>query len=393
MKEQLLKLIEEKSPGARPLYLVVRGSHAYGTNVPTSDTDYAGVFIQSEDDILGLKYKEQVNDDSNDTVIYELRRFLGLLGTNNPTVLELLNTPEDCVIYKDPVFDFILENREKFITKLCANSFGGYAKQQISKAKGQNKKQNWEKDKVTRKDVLDFVYVIEGEKSIPWKVWNEEGGYEEKFCGVVNVPNAREVYAVYFDKLSYSCFSNSLPVKIRQRMRKHVIDKSLSFLSYKGLVKTGEGDNVAESNALRLSSIPKGETPICNIVYNKDGYSQHCKDYKSYEDWLENKNDSRWVDVKSHGQKIDGKNMMHCKRLMGMAREIAEGKGIVVRRPDAEYLISIRKGEVDLQTLIDDVETEIKEIDRLFSESDLPDSVDMEFIHNLIVKIRKQIYK
>ena len=393
MKEQLLKLIEEKSPGARPLYLVVRGSHAYGTNVPTSDTDYAGVFIQSLDDILGLKYKEQVNDDSNDTVIYELRRFLSLLGTNNPTVLELLNTPEDCIIYKDPAFDFILENREKFITKLCANSFGGYAKQQISKAKGQNKKQNWEKDKLTRKDVLDFVYVIEGEKSIPWKKWNEEGGYEEKFCGVVNVPNAREVYAVYFDKSSYSCFSNSLPVKIRQRMRKHVIDKSLPFLSYKGLVKTGEGDNVAESNALRLSSIPKGEEPICNIIYNKDGYSQHCKDYHSYQEWLENKNDARWVDVKSHGQKIDGKNMMHCKRLMGMAREIAEGKGIIVRRPDAEYLISIRKGEVDLQTLIDDVETEIKEIDRLFSESNLPDSVDMEFIHNLIVKIRKQIYK
>jgi predicted nucleotidyltransferase len=394
MKEQLLKLIEEKSPGARPLYLVVRGSHAYGTNVPTSDTDYAGVFIQSEDDILGLKYKEQVNDDSNDTVIYELRRFLGLLGTNNPTVLELLNTPEDCVIYKDPVFDFILENREKFITKLCANSFGGYAKQQISKAKGQNKKQNWEKDKVTRKDVLDFVYVIEGEKSIPWKVWNEDFNYEEKFIGVVNVPNARDVYAVYFDKVARDMFSENEPENMRNlliKLRKE-LNQTMGF-GYKGLVKSGEGLNVAESNQLRLSSIPKGENPICNIIYNKDGYSQHCKDYHSYQEWLENKNDARWVDVKSHGQKIDGKNMMHCKRLMGMAREIAEGKGIVVRRPDAEYLISIRKGEVDLQTLIDDVETEIKEIDRLFSESDLPDSVDMEFIHNLIVKIRKQIYK
>jgi hypothetical protein len=394
MKEQLLKLIEEKSPGARPLYLVVRGSHAYGTNVPTSDTDYAGVFIQSEDDILGLKYKEQVNDDSNDTVIYELRRFLGLLGTNNPTVLELLNTPEDCVIYKDPVFDFILENREKFITKLCANSFGGYAKQQISKAKGQNKKQNWEKDKVTRKDVLDFVYVIEGEKSIPWKVWNEDYNYEEKFIGVVNVPNARDIYAVYHDGVARNMFSENEPEDMRNlliKLRKE-LGQPMGF-GYKGLVKSGEGLNVAESNQLRLSSIPKGETPICIITYNKDGYSQHCKDYNSYEEWLENKNDARWVDVKSHGQKIDGKNMMHCKRLMGMAREIAEGKGIVVRRPDAEYLISIRKGEVDLQTLIDDVETEIKEIDRLFSESDLPDSVDMEFIHNLIVKIRKQIYK
>jgi predicted nucleotidyltransferase len=394
MKEQLLKLIEEKSPGARPLYLVVRGSHAYGTNVPTSDTDYAGVFIQSEDDILGLKYKEQVNDDSNDTVIYELRRFLGLLGTNNPTVLELLNTPEDCVIYKDPVFDFILENRENFITKLCANSFGGYAKQQISKAKGQNKKQNWEKDKVTRKDVLDFVYVIEGEKSIPWKEWNEDYNYEEKFIGVVNVPNARDIYAVYFDEVARDMFSENEPEDVRNlliKLRKE-LGQPMGF-GYKGLVKSGEGLNVAESNQLRLSSIPKGETPICIITYNKDGYSQHCKDYNSYQEWLENKNDARWVDVKSHGQKIDGKNMMHCKRLMGMAREIAEGKGIIVRRPDAEYLISIRKGEVDLQTLIDDVETEIKEIDRLFSESNLPDSVDMEFIHNLIVKIRKQIYK
>jgi len=161
---------------------------------------------------------------------------------------------------------------------------------------------------------------------------------------------------------------------------------------YKGLVKTGEGDNVAESNALRLSSIPKGETPICNIVYNKDGYSEHCKDFKSYEDWLANKNDARWVDVKSHGQKIDGKNMMHCKRLMGMAREIAEGKGIIVRRPDAEYLISIRKGEIDLQTLIDGVESEIIEIDNLFNSSNLPDFVDNNFVNNLIIKIRKLVY-
>jgi hypothetical protein len=163
-------------------------------------------------------------------------------------------------------------------------------------------------------------------------------------------------------------------------------------LGYKGLVKTGEGNNVAESNALRLSSIPKGETPICNIVYNKDGYSEHCKDFKSYEDWLANKNEARWVDVKSHGQKIDGKNMMHSKRLMSMAREIAEGKGINVRRSDAEYLISIRRGEIDLETLIDEVESEIVEIDELFDNSNLPDSVDKNFVNDLLIKIRKNIY-
>ena len=394
MKKELLKLISEKSPGSKPLYLVVRGSHAYGTNIETSDTDYAGVFIQSEEDILGNKYVEQINDDKNDIIIYEIRRFLELLGSNNPTVLELLNTPEDCVIYKDPIFDLVLNDREKFISKVCAKSLGGYAKQQISKAKGQNKKQNWEKDKVTRKEVLDFVYVIEGEKSIPWKVWNEDKKYEEKFIGVVNVPNARDIYAVYYDFIARNMFSENISEKTRIILIKLQKESGQPMgFGYKGLVKTGEGINSAESNQLRLSSILKDEEPICVVTYNKDGYTQHCNDYKSYQTWLEQRNESRWVDVQSHGQKIDGKNMMHCMRLIQMSREIAEGKGIIVRRPNSKELISIRKGEVDLQTLIDKVEKEIVEIDKLFEESNLPDIVDNKLIHNLIVKIRKEIYK
>ena len=399
MKEELLNLIQEKSPGAKPLLLVIRGSHAYGTNIETSDTDFSGVFIQPMDNILGFNYIEQINDDKNDIIIYEIKRFLQLLESNNPTVLELLNTPDDCVIYKDPVFDEILNNRDKFITKACKNSFAGYAVQQIKKAKGQNKKQNWEKDKITRKGVLDFVYVIKGEKSIPWKKWNEDDEssdgklYNEKFCGVVNVPNARDVYAVYFDYHTNYCFNEKIPEHMREESKewRKETGHSMGF-GYKGLVKTGEGENVAESNSLRLSSIPKGETPICNIVYNKDGYSEHCKDFKSYEDWLTNKNEARWVDVKSHGQKIDGKNMMHCKRLISMAKEIAEGKGINVRREDAESLIDIRRGKIDLETLIDEVENEIIEIDKLFKNSTLPEKVDTRFVNEILIKIRKNIY-
>ena len=393
MKNELIQLIESKSPGSIPLYLVIRGSHAYGTNIPTSDTDYSGVFVQNLDSILGISYVDQINDDKNDIVIYELRRFLELLAKNNPTVLELLNTPEDCVVYKHPLFDKILENKDNLLTKICANSFGGYAKEQISKAKGQNKKQNWEKDKVTRKDVLDFCYVIEGEKSIPWKVWNEDFQYDEKFIGIVNVPNARDIYAVYFDEIAHMCFSESVPENVRESAKYLRKESELSMgFGYKGLVKTGEGATSAESNQLRLSSIPKGETPICIITYNKDGYTQHCNDYKSYQTWLDQRNEQRWVDVESHGQKIDGKNMMHCRRLMDMAREIAEGKGIVVRRPNAQELIDIRQGKVDLQTLIDHVENEIKEIDLLYKNSTLPDKVDMNLVEQIMIGIRKQIY-
>lgn len=392
MTNELLKLIEDQSPGSTPLYIVIRGSHAYGTNVPTSDTDYAGVFIQPLDDILGFNYKEQINDNKNDIVFYEVKRFLQLLQTNNPNILELLNTPEDCVIYKHPIFDLILEHKEKFVTKLCANSFVGYAYEQISKAKGMNKKQNWEEDKITRKDVLDFCYVIENEKTINWKTWNKK--YDEKFCGVVNIPNAHDVYAVFYDIEAANCFSDTIPQEQRENAIQARKKANLSMgFGYKGIVKSDIGKSVSESNQLRLSSIPMGEKPICTIFYNKDAYTQHCKDYKSYEEWLEKRNIDRWVDVKTHGQRIDGKNMLHCTRLIQMAHEMAEGKGIIVRRPNASELIKIRKGEVDLQSILDNVENEIHVIKQLFENSNLPEKVDPELLNKLLIKIRKEIYK
>ena len=161
---------------------------------------------------------------------------------------------------------------------------------------------------------------------------------------------------------------------------------------YKGLVKVGEGKNESESNQLRLSSIPKDETPICNIIYNKDGYTMHCKDYNSYQEWLTNRNEQRWVDVESHGQKIDGKNMMHCKRLLEMSIEIGRGEGIIVRRPNAQDLLAVRRGEVDLKTLIDESEKMIRDLDAVFANSNLSDSVDPDLVHRLLVKIRRKFY-
>jgi predicted nucleotidyltransferase len=373
------------------LFECIIGSQAYGTQTPTSDIDKKFVYILPQDYILGTGYVEQLNV-NKDYTGWELKRFLELMGSSNPTVLELLNTPEDCIITKHPLFQYVLDHKADFITKGCRNSFAGYAVQQIQKARGLNKKQNWEKDKMTRKDVLDFVYVIEGQKSMPWKVWNG-GTYDEKFCGVVNVPNARDLYAVYFDRDANNCFNEKIPEHMREAAKTWRKDEGHSMgFGYKGLVKTGEGLNVAESNQLRLSSIPKGETPICNIIYNKDGYSTHCKDYKEYEEWLANRNEQRYVDTQEHGQKIDGKNMMHCMRLIRMSKEIGRGEGIIVRRPDAKELLAIRRGEVDLDSLIDTAELEIKEMDKIFDESDLPKGINPELVNDLLIKIRREFY-
>ncbi len=371
--DRLIELIESKSPGAIPLFLVIRGSHAYGTNISTSDIDYAGVFCQKETDILGMSYIEQINDDKNDIVVYEVRRFLELLMKSNPTVLELLNTPEDCIIYKHPAFDNILEKKDIFITKGCMHSFGGYAREQISKARGQDKKQNWERDRIVRKQPIEFCHLlvdirhgISGMRTMPLLEFLNRSGMDNKYCGLTKVAHGGDIYALYYDWKG-------------EERGETLIFRGISF---------------ENSNDVRLSSVPESMSSnfIGYISYNKDGYTKHCQDYKSYQIWLEERNNQRWIDVKSHGQKIDGKNMLHCIRLISMAKEIASGQGIIVRRSDFEELLRIRKGEVDLETLIDQAESDVRECDDLFKSSTLPNKIDIYEVNNILINIRKNIY-
>jgi predicted nucleotidyltransferase len=86
-----------------------------------------------------MGYTKQINV-NKDYTGWELNRFLELMETNNPTVLELLNSPEDCIISKHPLFDLVLGHKQDFITKICKDSFGGYARQN-KKANGLDKKQ------------------------------------------------------------------------------------------------------------------------------------------------------------------------------------------------------------------------------------------------------------
>lgn len=378
------------------LFETIVGSQAYGTQTPTSDIDKKFVYILPMENIMGIGYVEQINV-NKDYTGWEIKRFLELMSSNNPTVLELLNSPEDCIVHKHQLFDLILEHKEEFITKICKDSFGGYARQQIKKAKGLNKKQNWEKDKVTRKDLLDFCYVLNGEKSIPWRTWNS-GKYDEKFIGAVNIPNARDIYALFYDSVAEMLHSENTDEELRETYKEVLRKAGKSMgMGYKGLINTGHEDedgnvNYGISNQLRLSSVPKGEKVIATIFYNKDGYSEHCKDYREYQEWLENRNEARYVETQEHGQRIDGKNMMHCMRLIRMATEIGQSKGIIVRRPDAQELLAIRRGEVDLDSLIDIADNAIENMDKIFENADLPNKVSKDLVNDLLVSIRTEFY-
>jgi len=359
------------------IFEAIMGSRAYGTSLPTSDTDIRGVFIQPEEDILGLGYVDQVADKTNDIVYYEIKRFLQLVQTNNPNILELLNAPEDCILFKDPIFDLIIDQKDQFVTKQCKNSFAGYAIGQIKKARGYNKKMNWEEEKMVRKTVLDFCYVLKDGGSILFNEWlpvkiqkysyethnydhlNEEPVQED--YGLAKVDHAHDVYAIYY--------LGHLP----------------------GLFGIVSG---SEANDVQLTSIPKGLKPEGFLTFNKDAYSTHCKRYAEYKEWLDNRNEDRFKMNRDHGKQYDSKNMMHTYRLLNMATEIAKGE-IIVRRPSDEIatLMQIRRGELDYEELLFGAENLIENLDELFEKSDLPDKVDQQIVDQLLITIRKKRYR
>jgi len=349
------------------------GSQSYGIATPTSDMDIKGVFIQPLDDILAFGYVDQVSDDKNDTTYYEIRRFLELLRTNNPNILELLNTPSDCLLHKDPLFEEILQMKDQFITKTCRDSFGGYAVQQIKKARGMNKKIVKPMEKA-RKGVLDFCYVAHSGKSIPVKEYLNEYGLKQEHCGLVALDHMRYVYSVYYDKVA------DLKEKgVRMSPKGH---------GFKGIVQDEE-----LSNDISLSSTPKGLLPEFTMYFNKDGYSMYCREYREYWEWVENRNEARFSDNMLHGGGYDGKNCAHATRLLEMAIEIGEGKGINVRRNNREKLLAIRRGEYEYDILISEIEELNQKMNDVFDKSSLPDSVDKKVIEDLLLKIRKKRYK
>jgi len=365
--------IEQLRNSGTIIFEGIVGSQSYGIATPTSDIDKKGVYVQDLDSILGFGYIDQVNDTKNDQTFYEIKRFLELLSSNNPNIIELLNLPEDCVIYKDPVFDLILDRKDEFITKMCRHSFGGYAVEQIRKARGLNKKISNPIDP-QRKGVLDFCYVPDFGKTVSIVEYLDEYKLKAEYCGLVSLDHMKNLYAVYYDRVA-------------ELINKGIKIEVSSGLEFKGIV--GKED----SNDVCTSSVPRGMVSEFVMYFNKEGYSSYCKDYKEYFEWVSNRNPERYKDNAGHGGNYDGKNLAHCHRLLDMAIEIGEGKGVNVRRNNREELLSIRRGESDYDTLVENAENKIRRMEEIFESSNLPKSIDRDLINNLLIKIRKIVYE
>jgi uncharacterized protein len=331
--------------------------HLHESNTDTllraiSGSKAYGLFVLPKANLFSLTFEEQYNDEKNDVVYYELRKLTELLLRNNPNTLDLIATPQDCILYKHPIMDEL--KPDLFLSKLCYQSFAGYAQTQIQKARGLNKK-ILNPMAAERKGLLDFCWIGAHQGSKALKTWLTENNYTAKQCGIVSIDHMKNCYHLFIGD------------------------------NYRGIT---DKDDVQ----LVLSSIEKDKLPKLLFYCNTEGFQKYCLEYNEYWKWVNNRNETRYENTLNHGKQYDAKNMMHTFRLIQMAYEIATEGTINVRRHDREKLLKIKAGEFEYEYLVDKANDTLIAVKEAFDKCSLPDEPNKHFINSLLVEMREYWY-
>lgn len=391
----------------RLLYSYIRGSHLYGLNNEDSDVDTSGLYLAKKEALLGLgfDYQNQVSDERHDTTWFELGDFCRLILKSNPTILEALFVPESKILVQpNELIRSLFENRDQFVTKRCFAPFVEYAKQQIAKARGLNKKiVNPVTERLTP---FDFAYTFYNQGSTKIRNWLDNRGLSKDFCGLVRIPNMHDTYGVYYDwgaHFNAEGINNFGEIKDEKLVRfivdfyeLHRIDGMEEILEEDWFEKHKEiihyrGMCLENSTDMRGSSVSKGEKPLCWMTYNESGFKDHCKKYKEYKDWEKFRNPKRYES--NLNKNYDSKNMMHCVRLIHMGKEIAEGQGINLERTwDKEFLMNIRNHKFEYDELMERINADNEALDKAIANSTIKENIDIDFVNDLLIDIRKKAY-
>lgn len=340
---------------------VVSGSRAYGTQLPTSDYDERGVFIDVPERIwLPFAKLEQVQLPKDDVVLYELSKYVTLLSEQNPNIMEIIWTEPEDVLYANDAGRFLIENRAKFLSKDVASSYSGYAMSQLRRIKGHN---GWinnpQPEELPRQE--DFISLSFNMTDNP--LW----------CNFKEVNNA-EFKAIKVKDGNVALYhKNRLP--------------NLPLNSKGWIDRLG---NPAYSTIKDIQNWAGNESssnkPDLIVKVSKEDFELAKQKHKDYWSWKNNRNEKRSALEEAHG--YDTKHAMHLIRLLRSGVEILETGVVPVRRKDAQELLDIRNGKYTYEELVDHAKVLEDKIKEAYKSSDLPKKVDI----NLVKEVTFEMY-
>lgn len=344
---------------AQILFDCVAGSRAYGTAQADSDEDIRGIFVLPAAAYLDLvPPPNQIADARNNVVYYSLRRTIDLLSAANPSLLELLYMPADCVRRSSPEMEQLLSQRTLFISRRCADAHVGYAFSQIRKARGQNKWINQPKsEQPPRKD--DYCHVVTRERlaggAAPCRPQSlAASGIDLARHHAARLEHARDVYRLY----DYGDAARGV---------------------FRGDALAVESIAADDEN-MRFAGL---------LLFNEQGWKQALADHQNYWTWRRERNEARWRQQESGELDFDAKNLMHTIRLLLSGKSILErGEPLVrVTGEPLQLLRDIRTGRYRYEEILAIADDIVADCERLKTHSDLPEETDAAAANALLLRL------
>ncbi len=257
----------------------------------------------------------------------------------------------------------LIENRDLFITKKCFHTFSGYAHAQIEKASGANKMVN-HPEQFEKPKKEDFCWII------PMSIVDGFPWYATRGLPCRPIPIKSYTNGLPLDKFNVAALEH-----VSNTYRLYFYDKEA-----KGVFR---GDDMLVCQPIPLAE--EEDRFFGLLIYNQQEYEKALSQHRKYREWVDNRNENRWLDQEKKLVQYDAKNMLHCMRLL-MSGENILRHGVPLVRFEGEqrdYLMKIRAGEFKYEELMAEVEKRMAGMEEIYKTSTIPHSVNMGKIEKL----------
>lgn len=334
------------------------GSRAYGTALPTSDTDYRGVFVGDPVNVRTpfFRVDEATVPSEEDSKLYELSNFMKLVVDCNPNVVETLWVDPADVVFQHPAYDVLRAAAPRLLSTKVAFTTVGYASSQLKRIKGHSKWINNPQPK-DKPQPVDFVAMVQH-----FTVGDEKATMPRAF----NLRNfSKDWRLVPFGKDTYGLYNLA------------------GYTPYNSLTGSLNDDFEDESRA-GLGA------PTYVVKFNKAEYEDAKVRWDQYWEWKKNRNQTRGELEEKFG--FDTKHAMHLVRLLRMGYEAVSTGVIHVKRPDAAELLDVRAGKWSYDELLEYAEHMEAEVKAAVEKSPLPKRPDLVFAAKTVLEVQDAVW-
>jgi len=339
------------------------GSHAYGTNLPTSDIDIRGIFIAPKVYYLGCsKQVEQIEQKELDFCIFELRKFLKLASQCNPNALELIFTEPEDHLLTTPLSKILLDHRDLFLTRRVKYTFSGYAHAQMKRILTHR---SW---------LLNPVEVMPKRRDF--------GLPERTVIPADQIMAAKALITKQVDGWTWHLLDDVTP-DLRLAIQEEFTRRLLEVTSWS---EPQASDEIWLSAGRSLGF----DDNFLQIMDKERRYYSKLRNFQQYQEWKKSRNPARAEIEAKYG--FDCKHAMHLVRLTRSCLETLQTGSLKVRRKDAEELLAIRNGAWTFDQLTSWFNAREKEIEEAEKVSTLPKSPDLKKIDDLCMALVEQSF-